>query len=135
MHIVYVSVIQRHGLVNRGKRFEVVHYILSSLWKSARFLLKYGSSSEGYWNSEKFLIQVKQALTIGEIKYPSSSHSIVFLFDQSSGHTAYAEDALNANRMNVNPGGSQPRMHDTIGTARFKKWWIPKELPKGCGKF
>ena len=39
----------------------------SGLWKSARFLLKYGSSSEGYWNREKFLIQVKQALTIGEI--------------------------------------------------------------------
>ena len=37
------------------------------LWKEARFLLKYGSSSEGYWNSETFLVQVKQALTIAEI--------------------------------------------------------------------
>ena len=38
------------------------------LWKSARFLLKYGSSLEGYWNSEKFLKQVHDVLIIAEIK-------------------------------------------------------------------
>ena len=103
----------------------------SGLWKSARFLLKYGSSSEGYWNNEKFLTQVKPALTIAEIKYPASSHSIVFLFDQSSGHTAYAEDSLNANRMNVNSGGSQPRMHDTIWDGKVQKMVDSKGTPKG----
>ena len=56
------------------------------------------------WKSEKFLSQMHDILTIAEIKYPASSYSIVFLFDQSSGHTAYADDALNANRMNVNTG-------------------------------
>ena len=103
----------------------------SGLWKSARFLLKYGSSSEGYWNNEKFLTQVKPALTIAEIKYPASSHSIVFLFDQSSGHTAYAEDSLNTNRMNVNSGGSQPRMHDTIWDGKVQKMVDSKGTPKG----
>jgi hypothetical protein len=53
---------------------------------------KYGTSSEGYCNSQKFLKQVEQAVTIAEIKYPSTTHNIVFLFDQGSGHTAYADD-------------------------------------------
>ena len=36
--------------------------------------------------------------------------------------------------MNVNPGGSQPAMHDTIWDGRYKKWWIQKELQRACGK-
>lgn len=60
--------------------YEEVHANNSDLWKDARFLLKYGISSERYWNSDKFLVQVKQAVTIAEIKYPSTSYNIVFLF-------------------------------------------------------
>ena len=60
--------------------------------KNTRFLLKYGSSSDGYWNSKKFISQVQQAVTIAEIKYLASLY-IIFLFDQSSGHTAYADDS------------------------------------------
>ena len=65
-----------------------------NLWKEARFILKYGSDSQGYWNSKKFMNQVKHTLTIAEIKYPRANSTIVFLFDQSSGHTAYDSDAL-----------------------------------------
>ena len=64
-----------------------------------------GLNSEGYWNSEKFLIQVENAFQIALKKYPSETHSLTFIFDQSSGHTAYTDDALNAHRMNVNDGG------------------------------
>lgn len=39
---------------------------------------------------------------------------MLLFFDQSSAHNAYANDALNARKMNVGPGGKQPRMHDTI---------------------
>ena len=104
------------------------------LQKDARFLLKYGTNAEGYWNSEKFLNQMKHALTIAEIKYPSSSHNLVFLFDQSSGHTAYAEDSLNANRMNVNPGGSQPKMHNTTWNGSEQKMVDQNGIPKGMRK-
>ena len=39
----------------------------------------------------------------------------VFIFDNSSNHRKMADDALNANRMNVNPGGKNvPIMHDTL---------------------
>jgi len=34
------------------------------------------------------------------------------MVDNSQGHSAYAEDALVASRMNVNPGGAQARMRD-----------------------
>lgn len=38
---------------------------------------------------------------------------MLFIFDQSSAHKSFAPDALNAKRMNVNPGGKQPKMHST----------------------
>ena len=37
-----------------------------------------------------------------------------FLFDQSSAHGAFAKDALNAKDMNVQPGGKQRIMHNTL---------------------
>lgn len=36
---------------------------------------------------------------------------MLFIFDQSSAHKSFALDALNAKRMNVNPGGKQLNMH------------------------
>ena len=131
--IMVSDFIEEYGgfLALTDQEYEEARLHYSDLWKSSRFLLKYGSGSEGYWNSEKFLIQVKQALNIAEIKYPVSSHSIVFLFDQSSGHTAYAEDALNVNRMNVNPGGSQPKMHETTWNGKVQRMVDSKGTPKG----
>lgn len=37
-----------------------------------------------------------------------------FFFDQSTAHGAFADDALNANKMNVRPGGGQRVMHSTV---------------------
>ena len=54
-----------------------------------------------------------------------------WFFDQSSGHTAYADDALNAKRMNVKPGGVQPKMHDTIWGGRVQKMVFADGTPKG----
>ena len=38
-------------------------------------------------------------------------YNLCWIFDQSSGHNAFAADALVASRMNVKPGGKQPVMH------------------------
>lgn len=38
-------------------------------------------------------------------------YNLVWIFDQSSGHNAFSEDALVASHMNVKPGGKQPAMH------------------------
>ena len=53
------------------------------------------------------------AVEIAEFKYPSKHYNL-FLSDQSSGHTAYDDDALIVSRMNVKPGGCQPKMRDTV---------------------
>ena len=51
-----------------------------------------------------------------------------WLFDHSSRHTAFSEDAFNANRMNVKRKGKQPVMHDNhIGS----KMVLPDGTPNG----
>ena len=53
-----------------------------------------------------------------------------WFFDHSSGHTAFAEDALNVNRMNVQPGGAQPRMRDTYYNGRLQRMVLADGTPK-----
>ena len=66
---------------------------------------KYGVVDQGYWDSKHFDRQVKVAAEIAEVKFPQHTHNLVFIFDQSSGQTAFGEDA-----MNVKPGERQPAM-------------------------
>lgn len=75
--------------------------------------------------------QVKQAVTIAEIKYPRANNTTVFLFYQSSGHTAYDSNVLQVSRMNVNPGGGQPAMRDTMYNGKFYKLIDAIVVPKG----
>jgi hypothetical protein len=76
-------------------------------------IIKYGSgkSDEGWWNAEKMVEQTRKAIDIFNTAFPNDI--AVFAFDNSSGHACKAPDALNAYRMNLNPGGKQPLMHDT----------------------
>ena len=99
--------------------------------KEARALLEYGAEREGYWTSEKFIANVADAVRIAEFKYPPHTHSICWLFDQSSCHRAFAEDALNAKRMNLRPGGKQPKMHDTSWGGKPQKLCFDDGVPKG----
>lgn len=39
-------------------------------------------------------------------------YQALIMVDNSQGHAAYAADALVAHKMNLNPGGAQPIMHD-----------------------
>ena len=45
----------------------------------------------------------------------------IFAFDHSSSHTKVADDSLNAFTMNLNPGGKQPVMRDTIYNGRVQQ--------------
>lgn len=56
--------------------------------------------------------QLKDAVDIFKVIYPDAVG--VWAFDCSSAYKGLAPDALNVNRMNVNPGGKQTLMHDTI---------------------
>ena len=83
--------------------------------KEAREMLHYGAEREGCRDNAKFMIQVGLA---EQIARPSEKFNILWLFDQSSGNTAMAADALVATRMNVSDGVAQPKMHDTISSRR-----------------
>ena len=51
------------------------------------------------------MLQVTNVIPLFEQMNPNCVTE--FFFDQSSAHGAHAKDALNANKMNVKPGGNQ----------------------------
>ena len=52
---------------------------------AARSLLEHGAEHESYWTSNRFMEQIKNVANIAEVKY-DGTHTIVWLFDQSSCH-------------------------------------------------
>ena len=56
---------------------------------------------------------MKKAIKIGKFKYPiDEGWRHVWIFNHSGCHAAMADDSLDVNKMNVNPGGKQQVMHD-----------------------
>lgn len=72
--------------------------------------------------------EIEYSIKIAEAKYLPVAHNIVFIFDQSSGHRAFAEDALNARKMNVEDGGKQPFQRDTLWNGQ------PQRMVTASGK-
>ena len=98
----------------------------------ARQQMEYGEAKEGYWTSEKFMDQIKQAVKIAEVKYPrEEGWRVVWLFDHSSCHAAMPDDALDASKMNVNPGGKQRVMRDGWWNGKPQKMNYALGVPKG----
>ena len=75
--------------------------------------------------------QVKDAVHIAEYVYQMDTHTIVWVFDQSSCHWAFADDALNVRKVNVKPGGAQPAMRDTMCGRKVQKMVMEDGTPKG----
>ena len=76
--------------------------------KHARQLFEYGEAREGYWTSEKFMSQLKEAVKIVDAKHPKADGwQFVWIFDQSSCHAAMPSDALDVSKMNVYPCGKR----------------------------
>ena len=98
--------IDEHGgyLCLNPEEQEVAKLSQPDLPSAARVLFKFGAQGDGYWNNEHFISQVSTAIKIAEFKYPPSNNTIVFLFDQSSGHCAFSNDALITHKMNVSDG-------------------------------
>ncbi len=97
----------------------------------ARALLEYGAEREGYWTSEQIMKNIEDAARIAEFKYPSEKHTIAWLFDHSSCHRAFADDALNANKMTVRLGGKQPKMRGTTWARQPQSLVDEDGVPKG----
>ena len=69
-------------------------------------VLEIGENREGYWTGQRFMEQVTKAVQIAEVKYPTSQgYHHNWCFDHICNHTAYAEDALIASKMNKGPRG------------------------------
>lgn len=72
---------------------------------------------------------MKHAVVIANVHYPKEEGwKVVWVFDQSSCHKAMASDALDAAKMNVNPGGKQP---DTVWGGKPQKMCFNLGVPKG----
>jgi hypothetical protein len=82
----------------------------SGLPREAAVLFEYGKE-DGYWDGSKLLEQVlNQALPIAESLYPG--YQLLFLFDNATSHSVYADDALQASKMNKGEGGAQAILRD-----------------------
>lgn len=69
---------------------------------------------------------------MAEIKYPKiNGWRHVWVFDHCSCHAAMADDALDVNKMNVNPGGKQRKMRQTVRQGRVHKMNYSLGVPKG----
>ena len=81
---------EHHGYLQLSpEEHKLAKLSVPNLPPKARVVFKFGSQSDGYWNNELFIDQVKTAMRIAEFKYPITQNPLVFLFDQSSGHCAY----------------------------------------------
>ena len=113
--IMVSDFVEEHGGFLRLSDKEFLHAKerYPSIVPEARRLLEYGADKEGYWTGERFMDQVKNAASIADIKYGGSGYTVVWLFDQSSCHRKFSDDALQAKNILVKDGGPQ-RVRDTV---------------------
>lgn len=77
------------------------HGTMKQMRWSSRTYFKAGDSREGWWTSAHMVKQLKaDAIGLFESLHPDCT--AVFLFDNSSNHGAFADDALVASRMTLN---------------------------------
>ncbi|RPB06967.1 hypothetical protein P167DRAFT_477251, partial [Morchella conica CCBAS932] len=63
-----------------------------------------------WWDQDHIVQQTLTAIKIFEAAHPGCQ--ALFLFDNATSHSAFAEDALKSSKMNKGPGGEQPHMRD-----------------------
>ena len=85
--------------------------------------------SDGYFNNDMFIAQVKKAIDIFEKKYPTAQG--MFIFDNAPLHRKKPEDALDPDKMNISNGGKQPVMHDTTWNGSTQKMTLSDGRQKG----
>ncbi|CAB5391009.1 unnamed protein product [Rhizophagus irregularis] len=94
----------------------------------ARVIINPGKNFDGWWNIDQLIDQIKtRAIPIFEKIHPGMI--AVFAFDNSSSHAKLADDTLNAANMNLNPGGKQPIMRDTIFNGQIQSMVFPNDYP------
>ena len=77
--------------------------------------LEYGMNKEGYWDYAKFAVQVDDILDWFDTLYPD--YQMLLEVDHSSGHTKKKENGLSTENMNLEWGGKQSKLRDSLITA------------------
>ena len=79
---------------------------------TARVTIFPGKNADGWWDADQ-LVEQTASKAIPAFEESFGSHAQAkFLFDHSANHAAMAKDALVASKMNLGPGGKQPKMRD-----------------------
>jgi hypothetical protein len=114
------------------EEFAIGRTIFPGLKQYARACIEYSKNKDGYWTSAKFMEHLEYSAKIAECKYPrSDGFKVVWIFDHSSCHGVFAEDAQITQRMNAKPGGKQPLMRDTVWQGRVQKMVFSIGVAKG----
>lgn len=79
----------------------------------------YGKQREGYWNADLMVQDAIRCQDICRVKYPG--YKFLFLFDHSTCHGAFADDALRVHGMNKGWGGTAH--NDEIYDSGMKNGW------------
>jgi len=102
---------QGAGLMVSAFITEVHGGVMFAGGKIAAETLEYGKGN--WWNSVKMIKQLTDVVDIRKNLFPWA-RACIWRFDHSSNHTAKAADALDAWKMNVGPGGKQPKMRSSM---------------------
>ena len=78
----------------------------------ARKITYPGKGFDEWWDLNQLIDQLKHTIKVFEHTHPDSVG--IFVFDRSSAHEGFAQNALNVHNMNVNPGNNQRRLRDTV---------------------
>ena len=78
----------------------------------ARKITYPGKGFDAWWDLAQLMSQIKHTIKVFEHTHPD--RVAIFVFDRSSAHEGFAENALNIHNMNVNPGGKQRRLRSTV---------------------
>ena len=100
--------------------YEKVKISYPDITIEAREKIEYGENRDGYWTSEKFLNQVKKAVKIAEVLYPSDRFTHLWLFDQSSNNSNGTLCSYSP-QINVSSGGIGSKMRNTIFDGRIQQ--------------
>jgi hypothetical protein len=76
----------------------------------ARKITYSGKGFNTWWDLPQLIKQVKTAIDV--FNYTHLDCVAVFMFDRSSAHEGFTENALNVNSMNINPAGKQRKLRD-----------------------
>src|SRR6267142_2454152 len=70
-----------------------------------------GKGFNAWWDLAQLVSQMEHTIKVFEHTHPDCV--AIFVFDRSSAHKGFAENALNIHNMNINPGGKQRKLRDT----------------------